>query len=897
MLLSLLLLCFFQGIGGDAEGMTLVNVKEEKSGEKSLPVDKIIQPLCAALAHNPCVVLQAEPGAGKTTRVPLALLDEAWLEGRKILLLEPRRLAAVHAARYMSEQLGEKPGQTVGYTIRHERAVSSTTRIEVVTEGVLTRRLQQDPELGEVGLVIFDEFHERNLHSDLGLALSWDVQQSLRPDLHLLLMSATLDTARIAQRLGQCPVLHSKGRSYPVSVFYREAGSASLPAQVCHAVHEGLQHPGDILVFLPGAGEINRCAGALKQQAWAKKLQIMPLYGALPFAQQRSALVPGQGRKVVLATNIAETSLTIDGVGVVVDSGLERQLEFDPARGMERLPTRRISQASATQRGGRAGRQRPGFCYRLWSEPVQQGLALHQVPEIMRTDLSAMALELAAWGVQDPETLRWIDPPPAAHMGAAFTLLHELGALDRERRLTPIGRKMVTLPLHPRLARMVMAAADPHEQELACRIATILDAPQLFRHGLRQGSCHGERARPEDSRSTDLLDTLEQWRPTRTAPAEAQGGRGPWWQADRNLHVLKQRLGLKSPLNSAAAVTFTPAGGAASQIGRLLLYAYPERIAHRRAGSRERYLLRSGKGACLAPRTRITAAEWLVAAELEHGHGAEALIRMGFALELEQICQVFDAEIRVEAETSWDSSGARVTARRCRRLGSLVLQQEPVKLDATRALHLMLAQIRTRGLDALPWTPANTQLYARICFVARHKLVPDWPPVGKTALLARLEDWLAPFLSGVTSMAALKQVDLGAALQSMLSWEQQRQLDSMAPEWFRVPSGSNVRIDYGSIDGGDSANFVDPPQPRLAVKLQEMFGLRHTPTVGNGQIPVLIELLSPARRPIQTTTDLENFWASTYAEVKKELKGRYPKHPWPEDPTLALPQRGVKRRS
>lgn len=853
---------------------------------KSLPIDEIIQPLRHALTHNSRVMLQAEPGAGKTTRVPLALLDEAWLGGKKILLLEPRRLAAVHAARYMSESLDEKSGQTVGYTIRHERAVSSATRIEVVTEGVLTRRLQHDPELSGIGLIIFDEFHERNIHSDLGLTLSWDVQQSLRPDLRLLLMSATLDTEQMAQRLEPCPVLHSEGRSYPVSVFYREVDSTTLSQQVCGAVYEGLQHPGDILVFLPGAGEINRCAATLKRQVWAKDLQILPLYGALPFAQQRKALEPGQERKVVLATNIAETSLTIDGVGVVVDSGLERQLEFDPARGMERLPTRRIAQSSATQRAGRAGRQRPGFCYRLWSEALQHGLALHQIPEIMRTDLSAMALELAAWGVKKPETLRWIDNPPPAHMEAAFTLLRELGALDHERRLTPTGRKMAALPLHPRLARMVVAASGLLEQELACRLATILDAPHLFCQGIT-----GEGERAEERNSSDLLAILEQWHPTRAPTSKVQGGRGPWWQAKRNLAILRQRLGI--PAQASPPLD----GSATTQIGRLLLYAYPDRIAHQREGSRERYLLRNGKGAQFAPRARIVAAEWLVVPKLEHGQGAEALIHMGFMLELEQIVQAFEADIRVESETCWDSNAARVTARRCRRLGSLVLQQEPARLDADQALHLMLAQIRARGLDALPWTTASTQLYARIRFVARNNLVAGWPPVEQAEMLLRLEDWLAPFLGGVTSMAALKQVDMVAVLQSMLSWEQQRQLDSMAPERFRVPSGSNVRIDYGTIDCGDSSTCTDFIQPRLAVKLQEMFGLRRTPTVGNGQVSVLIELLSPARRPIQTTTDLESFWANTYAEVKKELKGRYPKHPWPEDPMTAPPQRGVKRRS
>lgn len=828
-----------------------------------LPVDAVISELKHTLSANTCALLEAEPGAGKTTRVPLALLHESWLDGRQILMLEPRRLAAVHAARYMSRQLHEEVGNTVGYSIRHERALSSATRIEVITEGVLTRRLQHDPELEGVGLIIFDEFHERNIHSDLGLALSRDVQHGLRPDLRLLLMSATLDSEHIAARLDNCPVLKSTGRAHPVSVYYCGDSRRSLEEQVAAGVQRGLEHEGEVLVFLPGARAIRRCSTHLHQHPWAHNLSILPLYGAMPFEQQQAALRKGEGRKVVLATNIAETSLTIEGVGVVVDSGLERLLLFDAGRGMNHLPTRRISEASAAQRAGRAGRQGPGHCYRLWSADVQRSLISHQAPEIMRSDLTPLALELACWGVQDVMELDWIDPPPAAHLDAAFTLLTRLGAVDAEQRLTAVGRNMAHRPVHPRLARMLSAAQTLAQQALACHLAVILEHPHLFRHAWYSHS----RA----ISGSDVQDVLESWlkqmdRCDRKANPQAQ----------RDLRALLQQFDIRARVQIDTDL---------HSIAELLLAAYPDRVARLRQGTRREYVLHNGSGAVLSARSALEAQEWIVAPQLEQTTSAQALIHMGSALEPEQIEQAFPEAREWLTETFWDEGAQRVQSQRCRRLGALLLQEHRTALDKTRALPIILEQIRARGLEMLKWSPQSIALLGRIRFAAAHNLVPEWPDMGEEQMLARLETWLAPWLDGVSSLQDLKHIDVYSAILAQLSWEQQQKLEELAPQKIRVPSGSCIRVDY-----------ADPQQPRLAVKLQELFGLHASPRIGGGQVPLLIELLSPARRPIQTTVDLANFWHTTYTEVKKELKGRYPKHPWPDDPTTAPAQRGVKRR-
>ena len=826
----------------------------------SLPIDHILPQLLSELQTHDSVVLQAEPGAGKTTRVPLALLDAAWLQGQRIIMLEPRRLAAVHAARYMSRQLGEEPGQTVGYTIRHQQAVSQQTRIEVVTEGVLTRRLQNDPTLDGVGLIIFDEFHERALQADLGMALVGDVRAALRDDLKVLVMSATLDGAALADYFGGCPVVSSGGRSYPVDVIHLGDDGDRLENQVSRAVHKAVaEQPGDVLVFLPGAREIQRCCDALAGRLDGETL-VLPLYGALPFELQQQALQPTAQRKVVLATNIAETSLTIEGVRVVIDSGLERLMTFEPRTGMNRLVTRRISQASVRQRSGRAGRTEPGACYRLWSPQTEAAMIDYVAPEILRSDLTALALELIAWGVTEADVLPWVDAPPAAHLNAAFSLLQQLDAIDEQRRLTAIGRAMSRLPLHPRLARMLVAAEDESEQVLACQLAVVLESPQWFRAG--QGDTVSD---------SDLLDHLEQWQPhgkkssSRISPL-----------ADQSYRQLCRRLG-------CSPTTARSRDGVA--LGRLLIAAYPDRVAQQRDGSKDHFLLSNGRGARLSPRCRVRQHRWLVAVDVEFSASGEALIHSASALDERQLDALWPHPVSWQMETVWDDSGQRVVTREVRRWGALILSARPHALDVQQALPIMLDQIRLAGLVRLNWSKESLRLRQRMAFVQQQHLVDDWPQVDDAALLEGLDVWLAPWLNGVSRLEQVTRLNLLEPLSSLLSWPQRQQLDTLAPERLIVPSGSNIAVDYS-----------DPHQPVLAAKLQELFGWQQTPRVGGGRVPVMLQLLSPARRPMQTTTDLANFWATTYDEVKKELKGRYPKHPWPDDPLQAPAQRGVKKR-
>jgi ATP-dependent helicase HrpB len=826
----------------------------------SLPIDHILPQLLDELQTHDSVVLQAEPGAGKTTRVPLALLDAEWLQGQRIIMLEPRRLAAVHAARYMSRQLGEEPGQTVGYTIRHQQAVSKKTRIEVVTEGVLTRRLQNDPTLDGVGLIIFDEFHERALQADLGMALVGDVRAALRDDLKVLVMSATLDGAALADYFGGCPVVSSGGRSYPVEVFHLGDDGDRLENQVSRAVHKAVaEQPGDVLVFLPGAREIQRCCEALTGRLDGNTL-VLPLYGALPFEQQQQAIQPTAQRKVVLATNIAETSLTIEGVRVVIDSGLERLMTFEPRTGMNRLVTRRISLASVRQRSGRAGRTEPGACYRLWSPQTEAAMIDYVAPEILRSDLTPLALELIAWGVTEADALPWVDAPPAAHIHAAFGLLQQLDALDEQRRLTTIGRAMTRLPLHPRLARMLVAAEDEGEQVLACQLAVVLESPQWFRSG--QGDTVSD---------SDLLDHLEQWQPHRKKSSSRISP-----LADQSYRQLCRRLG-------CSPTTGPSRDGVA--LGRLLIAAYPDRVAQQREGSTDHFLLSNGRGARLSPRCRVRQHRWLVAVDVEFSASGEALIHSASALDERQLDAVWPHPLTWQMETVWDDAGQRVVTREVRRWGALILSSRPHALNAEQALPIVLEQIRLGGLERLNWSKEALRLRQRMAFVQQQQLVDDWPQVDDAALLDTLDVWLSPWLNGISRLEQVTKLNLLEPLSSLLSWPQRRQLDELAPERLTVPSGSNIAVDYS-----------DPKQPVLAAKLQELFGWQQTPRVGNGRVPVMLHLLSPARRPMQTTTDLANFWATTYDEVKKELKGRYPKHPWPDDPLQAPAQRGVKKK-
>jgi ATP-dependent helicase HrpB len=825
-----------------------------------LPIEPLLPALRQTLAADINAVLQAPPGAGKTTRVPLALLDADWLAHKKIVMLEPRRLAARAAARFMARLLGERVGETVGYRVRLDTSIGPRTRIEVVTEGVLTRRLQEDPALEDVGLVVFDEYHERSLQSDLGLALCLDTQGVLRPDLRLLVMSATLDGAAVGRLLGEAPLLTSAGREHPVAIRYRLLRTAYTRERhrFCEETARTVlgvlgEESGSVLVFLPGAAEIRRVEAALRAANRGDALMLAPLHGRLTAPEQDAAIQPAPvgRRKVVLATAIAETSLTIEGIRVVIDAGLMRRPRFDPNTGLTRLVTLPVSQAAAAQRAGRAGRLEPGVCYRLW--PRHLHLLPHGTPEILEADLAPLVLELAQWGVRDAGELRWLDPPPAAHLAQATQLLHQLGALDERARITGHGRAMRELGVHPRLAHMMLRGRELGCGRLACELAALL-----------------EERDPLRADDTDIVPRIER---LRSPGGDAVTDRGAL-RTCRELAGHWQRL-LGCPAAPADHVDLALSGV-------LLAFAYPDRIAQRRAGADNRFLLSNGRGAVFIEAEPLAAADWIVAAHLDGAR--EARIFLAAAITREQLLQYHGALIAEQTSVAWDERDQGVRARRQRRLGELVVADEPwVEADAEALQAALLAGIRRRGADCLPWNEAARELQARIGFL--HRLAPrDWPDVRDEMLLSTLEDWLSPYLQGMTRLAQLKHLDLHAALLAQLSWRQQRQLDELAPARLTVPSGSRVRLDYCQ------------ETPVLAVRLQEMFGLTETPCVAGGRVPVLLHLLSPARRPMQITRDLPAFWQGAYHEVKKELKGRYPKHHWPDDPLQAQPTAGAKRR-
>jgi len=824
-----------------------------------LPVDVTLPALSAALARGRNAVLQAPPGAGKTTRVPLALLTAPWLQGRRIVMLEPRRIAARAAAHYMAAQLGEQTGETVGYRVRMDSRVSARTRIEVVTEGVLTRRLQDDPSLGDVGLVIFDEFHERNLQADLGLALCLEIQAALREDLHLLVMSATLDGAPVAHLLGDAPLITSEGRSYPIDTRYlpddaRHHSSGPQAAHVAAVLRRVLaEEEGSVLVFLPGVADIKRVERLLQENAVPADVTVAPLYGDLGIDAQERAIrpVPAGHRKVVLATAIAETSLTIEGVRVVIDSGWARAPRFDPMSGMTRLVTTRVSRASADQRRGRAGRLGPGVCYRLWSEGEHDRLAEFNRPEITETDLAPLALELAQWG-GDPAALSWLDAPPPAAYAQARGLLQDLGALDPRGAVTAHGRAMAALPVHPRLAHMLLRANADGQGALACDVAALL----------------GERDVLKGVRASDVRPRLDALRGAPVAGAD----RAACARVRKAAEQYRRLLGV------GAAAAHDSDGA-----GLMLAYAYPDRIAQRRPGSEPRYRLANGRGAYFAEHEPLSGEPYIVAAELD-GAAREARIFLAAALtaaEIEDRC----ADLITQRDfVAWDAKSESVQARRQRRLGELIFADAPLPApDPAAVTAALLAGIRTLSLDALPWTDGLRRWCERVAFL-RRVAGPAWPDVGDAALLAQLEDWLAPYLLHCSRRSHLAGVDLAAALGGLLTWEQQRELDTLAPTHLAVPSGSRVALDYGN----------DPPV--LAVRLQEMFGARDTPRLAGGKAAVLLHLLSPARRPVQVTQDLAGFWQRSYHDVKKDLKGRYPKHYWPDDPLQAEPTARAKPR-
>ena len=806
-----------------------------------LPIDEALPRLTEALAAGPMAVLVAPPGAGKTTRVPLALLDAPWRRDGKIILLEPRRLAARAAARRMAASLGEEVGETVGYRVRLDSKVSRRTRIEVVTEGVFTRTILADPELTGIAAVLFDEFHERSLDGDLGLALALDAS-ALRDDLRLLVMSATIDGARVARLLQDAPVVESQGRAFPVDTRYVERDPAQrLEDQITSMVLSALRaDTGSALVFLPGQAEISRTAERLAGRLPAGT-DLAPLYGQLSPAEQDRAVQPAPAgrRKVVLATSIAETSLTIEGVRIVVDSGYRRVPAYEAATGLTRLETVRVSRAGADQRRGRAGRTEPGICYRLWNEGQTSALAAFDTPEILESDLSGLVLDLASWGVTDPATLAFLDPPPKPAWAEAVTLLKELEALTEEGRITAEGEALARLPLHPRLAHMVHRAAEEGDAMTAALLAVLVTERGL------------------GGQSVDLAHRLSGFRSDRSKRAEeARGLAGRWARA-------------------AGAGDRSVSGEA----GRHLARAYPDRVAQQ-AGGRGRYRLANGRGAGLEESDPLAASPFLVVTDIT-GSAANGRIRAAAAIDLETIEALFDAHIATETTLTWDAGSRSVRARRIRRLGALKLDDDPVAIDdPEKAATLLAAHVNVADL---PWSKEQKALRARATFLAG-ALGGSWPDLSDAALSAD-RDWLIPFVTGRTGLSAITADDLSAALDVALPWSQRAEIDRLLPSHFAAPSGSSAPIDYQAENG-----------PALEIRVQELFGLDRHPAVGGGKIPLLLVLLSPAHRPIQITRDLPAFWRGSWKEVAKDLKGRYPRHFWPDDPIAAQATNRAKPR-
>ncbi|GGG15056.1 ATP-dependent helicase HrpB [Paenibacillus aceti] len=833
---------------------------------ETIPIDEVLPLLIEKLKVFGRAVLTAEPGAGKTTRTPLALLNEAWLDGQQIIMLEPRRLAARAAAVYMAQQLGEQVGETVGYRIRTESRVSARTRITVVTEGILTRMLQNDPGLDGVGLIIFDEFHERSLHADLGLALAMQSRSLLREDLRILVMSATLDAAAVAGLLEDAPVIDCQGSMYPVETKYMPQGANEpLEAAVSRVVQHALSaHSGSLLVFLPGAGEIRRVLSALEPRVGSDCI-LTPLYGALPqeLQQQAIAAPPPGKRKIVLATSIAESSLTVSGITVVIDSGLRRTALFSPRTGMSRLATMRAARDSADQRRGRAGRLAPGVCYRLWSEAEHRLLAPATPPEMLEADLTPLALELAAWGAS-PEELRWLDVPPAAPYRQAAGLLRQLGAFDAAGVITPHGRQMAQLGLHPRLAHMLLRAVPLGLSRAACRLAALLEERDLFR---------GQAA----AQDSDLRSRLS------LVMTSGEAGSGPSRHADVDRSALQRLLQVSSQwerqLHKLCLAEQAAQEDWQSYCGLLVSLAYPDRIAQRRSDGR--YLLRSGRGAAFRTRQLLGEEPFLAIAEVDD-EGAEGRILLAAPLSEEHLHQFYREQMEEGARADWNEQTGTVQVRRRLTLGAILLQDRPDPHPTPeRITEALLAAVAEQIDVLLPWNAKSKQLQARVEFLRR--LDPSWPDLRSEALTANVHDWLAPYVSGMRKRSELQNLSMYIILENMLGWERMQELQAEVPTHLQVPSGSRIPIQYEG-----------PQAPYVSVRLQEVFGMMETPRIGYGRIPITLHLLSPANRPVQVTSDLRSFWSGTYFEIKKDLKGRYPKHYWPDDPLQASATRKVR---
>ncbi len=835
-----------------------------------LPIDDILPELCASLERAPNAVVQAAPGAGKTTRIPLRLLNAPWREGGKIIILEPRRLAARAAARRMAQTLDEPVGKTVGYRIQLDNKTGPDTIIEVVTEGILTRRLQSDPSLEGVAAVIFDEFHERNLQADLGLALCLDCQAGLREDLRILVMSATLDVDPIAKLMGDVPVIVSAGRAFPIETRYlgKPPGDRfrdTLCPAVSSAVKQALRvETGSILTFLPGEGEIRRVENLLNLSSLPENVDVLPLYGALPQNQQDQAISPSPSgrRKIVLATAIAETSLTIEGIRVVVDAGRARNPRFDPQSGMTSLFTEPVSLAGATQRQGRAGRLEPGICYRLWDKAGEGAFRQFSQPEILDADLAPLALDLANWGIHDPDALNWLTAPPTGPFDQGRDLLRLLQAIDAQDRITAHGREMAKLPMHPRLAHMVIEGAKSGWANSACNVAALLtDRDIAQRNGrdrvavdltLRVSALKGEQTSlPINRNALSRTRALaKQW--LRRVPKNIRLDHGRDLSPDE-------------------------------QIGALVALAYPDRIAERRPGRESRYRLSNGKGAALPAEDALRDAPYLAIASVS-GEARDARIRIAAPISGATIEHLFENEIWEGETATWDSQSRSVIARRQKRLNAVVLNDTPAKnIPGDQIANALIDGIRDIGLDCLPWSKEATEWRRRVlCF---HQATGSGPDMSDSVLLETLEDWLLPYLADMSRLQHLKSLDMLAILKTQLDWSAQQTMDKQVPSHFTVPSGSSIRIDY-----------TDPMAPVLPVKLQEMFGATETPSIIDGAIALSIHLLSPAGRQLQITQDLQAFWSNTYQQVKAEMKGRYPKHPWPDNPLAAAPTRHTKNK-
>ena len=807
-----------------------------------LPVLESLPALRDALNADGIAILTAPPGAGKSTVVPLELLHETWLAGQGIIVLQPRRLAAKAVAARMAASLGEAVGQTVGYAVRLERRVSSKTRIEVVTEGILTRRLQSDPALEGIGLVIFDEFHERSLNADTALALMLEVRASLRDDLRVLLMSATLETTELSKILGDARVISSAGRAFPVEVLYAPREPMDVLRSVVSTVQNALEiHEGDALVFLPGEAEIKRVMAALSEI----NAEVLPLYGNLSLEMQQAAIQPASSRRVVLATNIAETSLTIPNVRIVVDSGLARVSRFEAGLGLSRLSLTQITRDSADQRAGRAGRVAAGVCYRLWTSATHGNLIAARVPEILEADLAPLALELAVWGTHEDD-LTWVTRPPMGAMAQGRALLELLGAITAGR-VTAHGRLMHALGTHPRLAHLLLEGARLSFAGLACDLAALLEERDPL-------------PRDAGADATLRLELLN-------------SERGGAWQRIRQLSsAYRSRLGDVAP----------PRAVAPSDVGRLIALAYPERVAQRRSPSRERYKLSGGRGVTLPAGDGLSSEDYLAVAHLDAGSGDEGRIHLAAPLDPR------DLSLETTETVIWDARNGMLQATTERIYGALTLETRALNSipDALRVGALCDA-VRLEGLEILKPSDAAQQWLARVESLRVWRTDLELPNSSGAALLDTLETWLAPLLTGVRKREDFARIDLLNALSARLSYAQSQQLETLAPAKIAVPSGSSIRLEYAA----------DGSAPVLAVRLQEVFGWLETPKVNAGRTPVLMHLLSPAYRPVQVTQDLRSFWAGAYVAVRRELKIRYPKHSWPEDPLTATAVRGVKKRS